>query len=66
MNCEYSHSCPNRATHTMYTKVGDFNICAEHAKIAETDKDVRYIEPLYKKILDFYKRTAEYCLRGEI
>ena len=52
MNCEYSHNCGNSATHLMNTKIGDFYICVEHAETVQHNKFVRYIEPLYKSVLD--------------
>lgn len=48
MNCQYDHNCKRRATHLMLTKIGDFQVCGEHAKIAEQEKGVRYVGPLNK------------------
>jgi len=52
MNCEYDHNCENPATHVMNTKIGDFNVCTEHAHAAKDNPYVRYVEPLYKSVLD--------------
>ena len=43
-HCEYAKGCPNKVTHSLWTKFGDFWVCSRHAKEAEGQKEVRYIE----------------------
>jgi hypothetical protein len=45
--CAYTKSCTNPATHYIYTSVGDYPVCSKHAKIAESNKAVRYVKPRY-------------------
>jgi hypothetical protein len=44
--CSYVKSCTTPATHYIYTKVGDFPVCAKHAKIAESNKAVRFVKKM--------------------
>lgn len=44
--CTYTKTCIEPATHYIYTSVGDFPVCARHAKIAESNKAVRYIKKI--------------------
>lgn len=47
-SCEWPKLCSNKPTHKILTKVGDFKVCRKHAKEAETNKAVRYIQLLKK------------------
>ena len=44
--CTFTKSCTEPATHYIYTKMGDFPVCAKHAKVAESLKEVRYVKKI--------------------
>jgi hypothetical protein len=41
--CEYNSVCTNKGTYLVITKIGEYFMCAKHAKLSEKQKEVRYI-----------------------